>query len=455
MKDNNANFNSGKRPYSRDGGGRSNYNKSGDSRNFGKPGNSNGPRNYNKPNRFGDKPSYSSNNSINSNSYRGNNGGGYDRSGDRPNNNFGDRPRNNFGDKPRNNFGDRPRNNFGDRPRNNFDDKPRNNFGDKPRNNFGDRPRNNFGDRPRNNFGDRPRNNFGDKPRNNFGDKPRNNFGDRKPVERDKPAYKTPVEVLVSSVEQEDSGMVYGRNAVLELLKSGKSIDKLFVQSGQREGSITVIFSEAVKKSIPVIEVERTKLDSMINNSAHQGVIAMASEKEYCSIDDILNIAKEKNETPFILIADKIMDPHNLGAIIRTAECAGVHGIIIPKRHAAGISPIVTKTSAGASIHMAIAKVANIVNTLEELKEKGVWIVSSALENSESAEAKGYDGVDYDMPLALVVGNEGEGLSPLVVQKSDFLVKIPMFGNIDSLNVSCASAVLMYEVSRQRKNKQK
>ena len=261
-------------------------------------------------------------------------------------------------------------------------------------------------------------------------------------------------------VEQENSGMVYGRNAVMELLKSGKSIDKLFVQNGQREGSITKIFSEAVRKAIPVIEVEKIKLDSMINNSAHQGVIAMASEKEYCSIDDILKIAEERGEKPFILIADKIMDPHNLGAIIRTAECAGVHGIVIPKRRAAGVSPIVTKTSAGASIHMAVAKVANIVNTIEELKEKGIWIFSSALDldsnadtdmGGEEKEIKNYDGIDYNMPLALAVGNEGEGLSPVVLQKSDFLVKIPMLGAIESLNVSCASAVLMYEVARQRK----
>jgi len=264
-------------------------------------------------------------------------------------------------------------------------------------------------------------------------------------------------DVIVSNVEQEDSGMVYGRNAVLELLKSGKSIDKLFVQSGQREGSITMIFAEAVKKSIPIIEVEKIKLDSMINNSAHQGVIALASEKDYCSVDDILQIAEERNEKPFILIADRIMDPHNLGALIRTAECAGVHGIIIPKRHAAGVSPIVTKTSAGASIYMAIAKVANIANTIEDLKDKGVWTFASALDldpnSSDIKEIKDYTDADYDIPVALVVGNEGEGLSPIVIQKSDFLVKIPMLGKIESLNVSCASAVLMYEAARQRKQK--
>jgi 23S rRNA (guanosine2251-2'-O)-methyltransferase len=255
-------------------------------------------------------------------------------------------------------------------------------------------------------------------------------------------------------IEQENSGMVYGRNAVLELLKSGKSIDKIFVQEGQREGSITKIFSEAVRAAIPVIEVGKIKLDAMLNNSSHQGVIALASEKEYCSVGDILNIAGERGEKPFILIADKIMDPHNLGAMIRTAECAGVHGIIIPKRRAAGVSPVVTKTSAGASLHMAVAKVANIVNTISELKSKGVWIFSSALDSGAGGKRiKDYGEADYDMPLALIVGSEGEGLSPVVMQKSDFLVGIPMRGLIGSLNASCAAAVLMYEIAKQRAKK--
>lgn len=306
-------------------------------------------------------------------------------------------------------------------------------------------------------------NNRPDKPFRASGPaKPFRAAGAAKPFRPAKPTAK-PKEVIEASppvAEREDSGMVYGRNAVLELLKSGRTIDKLFVQSGQREGSITLIFSEALKNSIPVLETEKTKLDSMINSSAHQGVIALASAKEYCSVDDILKIAEDRNEKAFILIADKIMDPHNLGAIIRTAECAGVHGIIIPKRNAAGVSPIVAKISAGASVHMAVAKVANIAGTIEELKKKGIWIFSSALDLSENQKnpdenfsVSDYSETDYDVPLCLVVGNEGEGLAPLVLQKSDFLVKIPMFGKIDSLNVSCACAVLMYEISRQRKRK--
>ena len=261
-----------------------------------------------------------------------------------------------------------------------------------------------------------------------------------------------PKETPAPVAEQEDSGVVYGRNAVLELLRGGQPIDKLFVQSGPREGSITVVFAEALKRSIPVIEAEKSKLDSMANSSSHQGVVAMASAKEYCSVEDILKIAESRRQKAFILIADKIMDPHNLGAIIRTAECAGVHGIIIPKRNAAGVSPIVAKVSAGATAHMAIAKVANIAGAIEELKKKGIWIFSSVSDFGENARLSDYGEADYDIPLCLAVGNEGEGLSPLVLQKSDYLVKIPMFGKIGSLNVSCACAVLLYEISRQRKN---
>jgi len=245
--------------------------------------------------------------------------------------------------------------------------------------------------------------------------------------------------------------MVYGRNAVIELLKSGKTVDKLYVQSGQREGSITLIFAGAVKQSIPVIESQKPKLDAMLNHASHQGVIALASEKDYCSVGDILEIAEKRGEQPFILIADKIMDPHNLGALIRTAECAGVHGVIIPKRNAVGVSPAVARTSAGASVHMAVAKVANIATVVDELKQSGVWIFAAVTENAGAGESGAYyHEADYALPMALVVGNEGEGLAPLVIKNSDFLVKIPMRGKIDSLNVSCAAAILLYEAAKQR-----
>ena len=409
----------------------------------------NKPYNSNNSGKFGNKPSYSSN------SFKRNDGdgGGFKRGG-------GDFKRNErpFNRPDRGERSERPnrpeRNDRTDRNDKNDRSDNFNRFGKKPGFAKFDKP-GRF-ERSDKKF-DRKPDRFEKSERadrfNKFEKKPFQNKAEKTPDNEN-------IGVIVSSVEQEDSGMVYGRNAVIELLKSDKSIDKLFVQSGQREGSITMIFAEAVKKSIPIIEVEKGKLDSMINNSAHQGVIALASEKEYCSVDDILQIAEDRNEKPFILIADKIMDPHNLGAIIRTAECAGVHGIVIPKRHAAGVSPIVAKTSAGASIHMAIAKVANIANTIGELKEKGVWIFSSALDlesddnaNANIQEIKDYGDADYNMPLALVVGNEGEGLSSVVIQKSDFLVRIPMLGKVESLNVSCASAVLMYEISRQRKRK--
>ena len=257
----------------------------------------------------------------------------------------------------------------------------------------------------------------------------------------------------------ENSSMTFGRNAVMELLKSDRTIDKIFVQTNQREGSITKIAAEAIRKAIPVIEVEKSKLDKMINASSHQGVVAMTSEVEYCSVDDIIALAEEKNEKPFILIADKIMDSQNLGAIIRTAECAGVHGIIIPKRHAAGVSSVVNKISAGAVFHIKIAKVSNIALTIEQLKEQGIWVFASTSdsdradsENKTKKEVKNYYDADYDLPMCLAVGNEGEGLSPIVLQKSDFLINIPMYGKIESLNVSCAAAILLYEIKKQKKS---
>lgn len=357
-----------------------------------------------------------------------------------------------------NNFGNS--NNFKGRPAEKYREKPawKDKDPDRPEKRF-DRPGERRFDKPGERRFDKPGERRFDKPGERRFDRPEKRF-DRPEKRFDKPEKKPEAAPEPPIVEREDSGMVYGRNAVIELLKSGKPIDKLFIQSGQREGSITVIFSEAVKRAIPIIETQRAKLDSMINNSAHQGVIAMAAEKEYCSVLDILKTAEEKNEKPFILIADKIMDPHNLGAVIRTAECAGIHGIIIPKRNAAGISPIVTKTSAGASVHMAVAKVANIAGAIEELKENGVWVFAAVSEPEAEADGDGekimdYDQADYDVPLALIVGNEGEGLSQIVMQKSDYQIKIPMLGKIESLNVSCASAVLMYEASRQRRQKQK
>lgn len=247
------------------------------------------------------------------------------------------------------------------------------------------------------------------------------------------------------SSEELSEGIVVGRNAVRELLKSGRDIDKIFVARGEREGSIVVIVAEAVERKIPVVEVDKIKLDKMSGFTPHQGVVAMAAEKEYCSVEDILRIAEERGEKPLIVISDGISDPHNLGALIRCAEGVGAHGIIIPKRRAVGLTPVVTKASAGAIEHMAIAKVPNIAACIEELKERGVWVFS--------AEAGGqpYYETDFKCPCALVFGSEGEGVSKLVKDRSDYIVSIPMYGKVNSFNVSTAAAIILAEASKQHR----
>lgn len=245
--------------------------------------------------------------------------------------------------------------------------------------------------------------------------------------------------------EEISENVVVGRNAVRELLKSGRDVDKIFVQRGEREGSIVVIVAEAVERKIPVVEVDKVKLDKMSGFTPHQGVVAMAAEKEYCTVEDILNIAAERGERPMIVISDGISDPHNLGALIRCAEGVGAHGIIIPKRRAVGLTAVVAKASAGAIEHMAIAKVPNIAACVEELKEKGIWVFA--------AEAGGdaYYNTDFKCPCALVFGSEGDGVSKLVKDRSDYIVSIPMYGKVNSFNVSTAAAIILAEVSRQHR----
>ena len=240
-------------------------------------------------------------------------------------------------------------------------------------------------------------------------------------------------------------GLVIGRNAVRELLKSERPIDKLYVKTGEREGSITMLVAEAVAKGVPIVEVDSAKLDSMSGGENHQGVIASAAEKEYTDVEGILNIAKERGETPLIVIADGIEDPHNLGAIIRCAECSGAHGIIIPKRRAVGLTPTVSKASAGAIEHIAVAKVNNISQTIEKLKKNGIWIFA--------AEAGGtaYYDLDFNVPCAIVLGSEGDGVSKLVKDQSDFIASIPMYGSVNSLNVSTAAAVILCHAARMQR----
>lgn len=239
-------------------------------------------------------------------------------------------------------------------------------------------------------------------------------------------------------------GVIVGRNAVLELLKSGRSIDKLLVKEGELEGSAKLIVAEAAARGIPVVHTERAGLDRICGGLNHQGVIAYAAAKEYVSIDDILATASERGEPPFVLVLDGIEDPYNLGAIIRTAECAGVHGVIIPKRRSATLSAAVEKTSAGALEYMAIARVPNLTAAVEELKEKGLWVYA--------AEAGGQPLHSTSMtgPVAVVMGGEGTGVSQLLRSKCDFTVSVPLCGRINSLNVSAAAAVVLYEVRNQR-----
>ena len=235
-----------------------------------------------------------------------------------------------------------------------------------------------------------------------------------------------------------------GRNAVLEVLKSGRDIEKIIVVKGNVEGTVRRIVGMAKERGIVVQEVVRQKLDEMSQTKNHQGVIAIVSEHEYADIQDILAAAADKGEKPFIIILDNRTDPHNLGAVIRTAECAGAHGVIIPKRRSVGLTATVGKTSAGAVEYMPVARVTNISRTIEELKKEGIWVACADMGGEDYFESA------LDGAIALVIGSEGEGVSRLVKEKCDFTVSIPMYGSISSLNASVASALLMYEVVRQR-----
>lgn len=243
---------------------------------------------------------------------------------------------------------------------------------------------------------------------------------------------------------------IVGRNPVLEILKSEKEIEKIFVLRGELKGSINKIIGIAKDRNIIIQQVDRNKLDQISEGNAHQGVAALVTPYEYSTIDAILDRGEELNKPPFLLVLDGIEDPHNLGAIIRTAECGGVQGIIIPKRRSAGVTQTVYKSSAGAVEHMLIAKVNNISDAIEELKKKGLWIYGADVAGEEY-----YFNTDLKGPVALVIGSEGKGISRLVKEKCDFLLKIPMFGEISSLNASNAASILIYEVVRQNHEKKR
>jgi len=248
-----------------------------------------------------------------------------------------------------------------------------------------------------------------------------------------------------SRTDAVENELIEGRNAVIEALRAGRSIDKIYINKGDVDKTLGHIASRARDKGIVVVECDRRKLDFMSRTKAHQGVIALCAVKDFVTVDEIFAVAEARGESPFLVVCDEISDPHNLGAIIRSAECAGVHGVIIPKRRSAGLTAIVDKASAGAAEHMAVARVPNIPAVLKELKERGVWIYGTAADGE-----KDLWHTDFSGAVALVIGSEGDGMGRLVRESCDFIVSLPMKGQLNSLNASAAAAVTMYEVLRQR-----
>lgn len=239
---------------------------------------------------------------------------------------------------------------------------------------------------------------------------------------------------------------ISGRNPVLEALKSNRTIDCLYIKARDKEGSIKKILSLAKEQKILIKEVDKTKLDELAEGTQHQGVVALVTDYKYYELEEVLDEIREKDEKPFFIILDEIEDPHNLGAIIRSAEGAGAHGVIIPKRRSASVNATVEKTAAGAASYMKVIKVTNLVSTVEKLKKEGIWIYALDMDGES------YDRVDLKGSVALVVGNEGKGISRLLKDNCDFTLKIPMKGKVGSLNASVAASILLYEVVRQRRN---
>jgi 23S rRNA (guanosine2251-2'-O)-methyltransferase len=243
--------------------------------------------------------------------------------------------------------------------------------------------------------------------------------------------------------------VIFGRNSVRELLESGRDIEKIYVSEGEREGSILSLIAEARERRLNIVEADRRKLDRIALGGRHQGIIAVAAERDYSTLDDILAFAAERGEKPLVVVLDGIEDPHNLGAIIRSAECLGAHGVIIPKRRSVGLTATVSKASAGALEHMRVARVTNLAVAVDELKERGLWIYAA-----DMGEGAYYEN-DLTGSAAIVMGSEGFGISRLVREKCDFTLSIPLFGSVNSMNVSCAAAVLLAECAKQRTTKRR
>lgn len=246
------------------------------------------------------------------------------------------------------------------------------------------------------------------------------------------------------NLDNQRNDIIAGRNPVMEAIRSGRSIESILVAKGERSGSVVAIIAKAKQKNIPVKDVDSKKLDFLAKGVNHQGIVAQCAVKEYSTLEDIFALAEERGESPFIIVLDKIEDPHNLGAIIRTAECAGAHGVIVPERRSAGLSYTVEKTSAGALEYMPVVRVKNISAVLQKLKDKGIWVYGADMDGEH------YKKVNFDGAVALVIGNEGKGISPLVAKDCDVIVSLPMKGKINSLNASVAAGILMYEIADKR-----
>ena len=374
----------------------------------------------------------------------------------------GEQNRRPYGNRPnggeRRPYGDRPnggeRRPYGDRP-NNGERRP---YGDRPnggeRRPYGDRPnggeRRPYGDRPmsdRRPYGDRPnggeRRPYGDRPngeRRPYGDRPnggeRRPYGDRPMNDRRPPMPRPAMTPPPAQEEEMQSNLLVGRNPIREALKAGRDMEKLLVAKGELIGSAREIVAMAREQKVIVQEVDRAHLDAMA--PGHQGLIAVVSAYAYKTVDDMLALAKERGEEPFLVILDGVTDPHNLGAIIRSAECAGAHGVIIPERRAVGLTPAAVKASAGAVEYLPVAREVNLTRTIERLKKEGIWIYGTAMNGED------YRKVDYSGAKALVIGSEGEGMSRLVSESCDKVVTLPMKGKIESLNASVAAGILLY-----------
>lgn len=252
------------------------------------------------------------------------------------------------------------------------------------------------------------------------------------------------MEQKTNNLDNQRNDIIAGRNPVMEAIRSGRSIESILIAKGERSGSVVAIVAKAKQKNIPVKDVDQKKLDFLAKGVNHQGIVAQCAVKEYSLLEDVFALAEERNESPFVIVLDKIEDPHNLGAIIRTAECAGAHGVIIPERRSAGLSYTVEKTSAGALEYMPVVRVKNISSVIQKLKEKGIWVYGADMDGQS------YKKTNFDGPVALVIGNEGKGISPLVAKDCDVIVSLPMKGRINSLNASVAAGILMYEIADKR-----